>query len=170
MKLIGEAAQHKRKKDGSNSNSARTSPSKLEDSEFVNNSLLATMTGDFDDHGILCDSAPSLFSHYIHCVALNSSASLAWFFSNLVLRLENSFRFFSIQCQEGVGSGGWFGASMGLLRIIKVGQKLKEQWAMSFGRLFWSAVGLHLPVICSWLQVVGLHLHPPLEVFCLCVS
>ncbi|CAL5390027.1 unnamed protein product [Camellia sinensis] len=51
MKLIGAAAQHQRKKDGSNSNSARTSPSKLEDSEFVNNSLLATMTaGDFDDH------------------------------------------------------------------------------------------------------------------------
>ncbi|GMP85517.1 hypothetical protein CsSME_00038636 [Camellia sinensis var. sinensis] len=67
MKLIGAAAQHKRKKDGSNSNSARTSLSKLEDSEFVNNSLLATMTaGDFDDHGILCDSALSLFSHYIH--------------------------------------------------------------------------------------------------------
>ncbi|GMP73707.1 hypothetical protein CsSME_00031387 [Camellia sinensis var. sinensis] len=54
MKLIGAAAQHQRKKDGSNSNSARTSPSKLEDSEFVNNSLLATMTaGDFDDHGNL---------------------------------------------------------------------------------------------------------------------
>lgn len=32
---------HQRKKDGSNSNSSRTSPSKLEDSEFVKNSLLA---------------------------------------------------------------------------------------------------------------------------------
>ncbi|KAJ9691086.1 hypothetical protein PVL29_013318 [Vitis rotundifolia] len=39
MKLMGP--HHQRKKDGSNSNSSRTSPSKLEDSEFVKNSLLA---------------------------------------------------------------------------------------------------------------------------------
>uniref|UniRef100_A0A166IKP6 Remorin C-terminal domain-containing protein n=1 Tax=Daucus carota subsp. sativus TaxID=79200 RepID=A0A166IKP6_DAUCS len=44
MKLMG----HQRKKDGSNSNSSRTSPSKLEDSEFVNNSLLASSV-DFDE-------------------------------------------------------------------------------------------------------------------------
>ncbi|CDP05668.1 unnamed protein product [Coffea canephora] len=44
MKLIGQ-----RKKDGSNSNSSRTSPTKLEDSEFVKNSLLATQSGDFDE-------------------------------------------------------------------------------------------------------------------------
>lgn len=43
---------HQRKKDGSNSNSSRTSPSKLEDSEFVNNSLLASSV-DFDEPGQL---------------------------------------------------------------------------------------------------------------------
>ncbi|XP_052179369.1 uncharacterized protein LOC127792809 [Diospyros lotus] len=47
MKLIGPHNQ--RKKGGSNSNSSRTSPSKLEDSEFVKNSLLATNSGDFDE-------------------------------------------------------------------------------------------------------------------------
>ncbi|GFY88827.1 remorin family protein [Actinidia rufa] len=47
MKLIG--AHHQRKKDGSNRNSSRTSPSKLEDTEFVKNSLLATNSGDFDE-------------------------------------------------------------------------------------------------------------------------
>ncbi|KAK7303067.1 hypothetical protein RJT34_13966 [Clitoria ternatea] len=40
MKLIGH--HHHRKKDGSNSNSTRTSPSRLEDAEFVKNSLLAS--------------------------------------------------------------------------------------------------------------------------------
>ncbi|XP_057510745.1 uncharacterized protein LOC130793109, partial [Actinidia eriantha] len=47
MKLIG--AHHQKKKGGSNSNSSRTSPSKLEDTEFVKNSLLATDSGDFDE-------------------------------------------------------------------------------------------------------------------------
>ncbi|KAL8461003.1 hypothetical protein ACS0TY_032477 [Phlomoides rotata] len=46
MKLIGP--HHQKKKDGSNSNSSRTSPSRLEDSEFVKNSLLATQNGDED--------------------------------------------------------------------------------------------------------------------------
>ncbi|CAK9139774.1 unnamed protein product [Ilex paraguariensis] len=46
MKLIGP--HHQKKKDGSNSNSSRTSPSKLEDSELVKNSLLGTNDGDFD--------------------------------------------------------------------------------------------------------------------------
>ncbi|KAL5540319.1 hypothetical protein UlMin_045064 [Ulmus minor] len=41
MKLMGA-----RKKDGSNSNSSRTSPSKHEDAEFVKNSLLDTFNGD----------------------------------------------------------------------------------------------------------------------------
>lgn len=50
IKLMGP--HHNRKKDGSNSNSARTSPSKLEDSEFVRNSLLAAKNGDFDDEGL----------------------------------------------------------------------------------------------------------------------
>lgn len=54
MKLMGP--HHNRKKDGSNNNSARTSPSKLEDSEFVRNSLLATKNGDFNDEV----AAPSL--------------------------------------------------------------------------------------------------------------
>ncbi|KAL8248266.1 hypothetical protein R6Q59_005134 [Mikania micrantha] len=45
MKLMGQ-----RKKDGgSKSNSARTSPSKLEDTEFVNSSLLASNSGEFDE-------------------------------------------------------------------------------------------------------------------------
>ncbi|GAV83828.1 Remorin_C domain-containing protein [Cephalotus follicularis] len=51
MKLIGP---HNKKKDGSNNNSSRTSPSRLEDSEFVNNSLLASNDGDLDEE------APSL--------------------------------------------------------------------------------------------------------------
>ena len=50
MKLIG--AHHQKKKGGSNSNSSRTSPSKLEDTEFVKNSLLATNSGDFDEEGV----------------------------------------------------------------------------------------------------------------------
>ncbi|KAE7996149.1 hypothetical protein FH972_000896 [Carpinus fangiana] len=46
MKLMGP---HHKKKDGSNSNSSRTSPSKLEDTEFVRNGLLASNNGDFDE-------------------------------------------------------------------------------------------------------------------------
>ncbi|XP_021660758.2 uncharacterized protein LOC110650213 isoform X1 [Hevea brasiliensis] len=40
MKLMGP--HHNRKKDGSNSNSSRTSPSRIDDTEFVKNSLLAS--------------------------------------------------------------------------------------------------------------------------------
>ncbi|KAH6825649.1 Remorin family protein [Perilla frutescens var. hirtella] len=47
MKLMGP--HHQKKKDGSNSNSSRTSPSRLEDSEFVKNSLLAAQNGDFGE-------------------------------------------------------------------------------------------------------------------------
>ncbi|KAL3522750.1 hypothetical protein ACH5RR_015584 [Cinchona calisaya] len=47
MKLKGP--HYQRKKDGSNSNSSRTSPSKLQDSEFVKYSLLAAQSGDFDE-------------------------------------------------------------------------------------------------------------------------
>lgn len=47
MKLMGP--HHQKKKDGSNSNSSRTSPSRLEDSEFVKNSLLASQNGDFGE-------------------------------------------------------------------------------------------------------------------------
>lgn len=47
MKLMGP--HHHRKKDGSNSNSSRTSPSKLEDSEFAKNSLLACDGAEFDE-------------------------------------------------------------------------------------------------------------------------
>ncbi|GMH01461.1 hypothetical protein Nepgr_003300 [Nepenthes gracilis] len=47
MKLTG--AHHPRKKDGSNSNSSRTSPSKLQDSDFVKNSLLASKIEDYDE-------------------------------------------------------------------------------------------------------------------------
>ncbi|XP_059303670.1 uncharacterized protein LOC132055725 [Lycium ferocissimum] len=55
MKLIGP--HHHKKKEGSNSNSSRTSPARLEDSEFVNNSLLATQSGDFDDEYANLDAA-----------------------------------------------------------------------------------------------------------------
>lgn len=48
MKLIGVHHQ-KKKTEGSNSNSSRTSPARLEDSEFVNNSLLAIQNGDFEE-------------------------------------------------------------------------------------------------------------------------
>ena len=47
-KVIGP--HHLRKKDGSTSNSSRTSPLKLEDHYFVN-SLLASKNGDFDEQG-----------------------------------------------------------------------------------------------------------------------
>jgi hypothetical protein len=47
MKLLGA-----RKKDGSNSNSSRTSPSRLEDPEFVN-SLLSSNIDNLDDEGWL---------------------------------------------------------------------------------------------------------------------
>ncbi|XP_061966701.1 uncharacterized protein LOC133690491 isoform X1 [Populus nigra] len=47
MKLVGP--HHHIKKDGSNSNSSRTSPSKLQDNEFVKNSLLASDFGDFGE-------------------------------------------------------------------------------------------------------------------------
>ncbi|KAM7500541.1 hypothetical protein LguiA_024955 [Lonicera macranthoides] len=47
MKLMG--SHNQKKKEGSNSNSSRTSPSKLEDAEFVMNSLLTTNNGDFDE-------------------------------------------------------------------------------------------------------------------------
>lgn len=57
MKLMGP--HHHKKKDGSNSNSSRSSPSKLEDSEFVRNSLLATESGNFDEEG-LCSVSHSL--------------------------------------------------------------------------------------------------------------
>ncbi|KAF5472542.1 hypothetical protein F2P56_009253 [Juglans regia] len=47
MKLTGP--HHHRKTGGSNSNSARTSPSRLEDSDFANNSLLGSNNGGFDE-------------------------------------------------------------------------------------------------------------------------
>ncbi|XP_041026264.1 uncharacterized protein LOC121266492 isoform X1 [Juglans microcarpa x Juglans regia] len=58
MKLIG--SHNHKKKDGSNGNSARTSPSKLEDSEFVKNSLLASDSGDFDEVTSSSLEVPSL--------------------------------------------------------------------------------------------------------------
>lgn len=56
MKLLGP--HHHRKKDGSNSNSSRTSPSRLEDAEFVN-SLLASKNDSLDDEV----TSPSLEVH-----------------------------------------------------------------------------------------------------------
>ncbi|XVF27272.1 hypothetical protein REPUB_Repub14bG0092500 [Reevesia pubescens] len=55
MKLMGP--HHQRKKDGSNSNSSRTSPSRIEDAEFVNN-LLASKNGDFDEEVPSLDIVP----------------------------------------------------------------------------------------------------------------
>ncbi|KAF7801242.1 microtubule-associated protein futsch [Senna tora] len=46
MKLLGP--HHHKKKDGSNSNSSRTSPSRPEDAEFVKNSLLASESDHLD--------------------------------------------------------------------------------------------------------------------------
>ncbi|KAI3466848.1 hypothetical protein Pfo_023511 [Paulownia fortunei] len=65
MKLIG--SHHQKKKDGSNSNSSRTSPSKLEDSEFVKNCLLAAQNGE--------DEASSLEVPPIKCGDSMSEAS-----------------------------------------------------------------------------------------------
>ncbi|KAE8719994.1 Remorin family protein isoform 2 [Hibiscus syriacus] len=54
MKLMGP--HHLRKKDGSNSNSSRTSPTRIEDSEFVN-SLLASKNGHFDEQVKVSDDS-----------------------------------------------------------------------------------------------------------------
>lgn len=63
MKIIGP--HNHKKKEGSNSNSARTSPSKLEDSEFVKNSLLASKNPEFDDEGLYFSSSPSFHSFHV---------------------------------------------------------------------------------------------------------
>ncbi|XVE51661.1 hypothetical protein DITRI_Ditri02bG0059500 [Diplodiscus trichospermus] len=60
MKLMGPL--HHRKKDGSNSNSSRTSPSRIEDAEFVN-SLLASKNGDFDEEVASLDVAAGKVSN-----------------------------------------------------------------------------------------------------------
>ncbi|KAK6150090.1 hypothetical protein DH2020_017615 [Rehmannia glutinosa] len=57
MKLVG--SHHQRKKDGSTSNSSRTSPSRIEDSEFVKNSLLAAPNGDFTEEASSLEILPS---------------------------------------------------------------------------------------------------------------
>ncbi|KAI3455968.1 hypothetical protein Pfo_012631 [Paulownia fortunei] len=56
MKLVG--SHHQKKKDGSNSNSSRTSPARLEDSEFVKNSLLAAQNGDFGEEASSSEVLP----------------------------------------------------------------------------------------------------------------
>lgn len=55
-----------RKKEGSNTNSARTSPSKLEDTELVRNSLLASDLEDFYQEGQLL--WPSLLTQLKKCI------------------------------------------------------------------------------------------------------
>ncbi|KAG8385249.1 hypothetical protein BUALT_Bualt03G0022400 [Buddleja alternifolia] len=57
MKLIGSYNQ--KKKGGSNSNSSRTSPSRLDDSEFVNNSLLEAQSTDFAQEASSLDIPPT---------------------------------------------------------------------------------------------------------------
>ncbi|EOY27589.1 PREDICTED: titin homolog isoform X2 [Theobroma cacao] len=59
MKLMGPLH---RKKDGSNSNSSRTSPSRIEDAEFVN-SLLASKSGEFYEEVPSLDVAPVKISN-----------------------------------------------------------------------------------------------------------
>ncbi|XP_021294265.1 uncharacterized protein LOC110424091 isoform X1 [Herrania umbratica] len=59
MKLMGPLH---RKKDGSNSNSSRTSPSRIEDAEFVN-SLLASKNGEFYEEVPSLDVAPVKISN-----------------------------------------------------------------------------------------------------------
>ncbi|CAI9782168.1 unnamed protein product [Fraxinus pennsylvanica] len=60
MKLMGP--HHLRKKDGSNSDSSRTSPARLEDSVFVKNRLLATRSGDFEDEASSLEVPPTKYS------------------------------------------------------------------------------------------------------------
>jgi hypothetical protein len=50
MKLMGP--HHHRHKDGSNGKSSRTSPSKLEGTEFFNDNLFASNSGDFREKGL----------------------------------------------------------------------------------------------------------------------
>ena len=69
MKLIGP--HHLRKKDGSNSNSTRTSPSRHQDAEFVKNSLLASENDNLGDEGVQLHFSLSLtgfflFTQYIY--------------------------------------------------------------------------------------------------------
>ncbi|XP_042489837.1 uncharacterized protein LOC122069809 isoform X2 [Macadamia integrifolia] len=75
LKLIGSS--HQKKKDGTNNNSSRTSPARLDDdAEFLKNNLLATKNGDFDNEGGSKDSSePS-----VHSVApsINSSSVKAY--------------------------------------------------------------------------------------------
>lgn len=70
MKLMGH--HHQKKKDGSNSNSSRTSPSRLEDSEFVKNSLLESQNGDFGEEGFddfyLYPFPPSVTVLMVDCI------------------------------------------------------------------------------------------------------
>ena len=68
MKLMG---QQRKKEGGSNSNSARTSPSKLEDAEFVRNSLLASDVEDFYQDGQLV--WPNLLAQLKELIFLNFS-------------------------------------------------------------------------------------------------
>ncbi|XP_043699559.1 uncharacterized protein LOC122650264 [Telopea speciosissima] len=69
LKLIGP--HHQKIKDGTNNNSLRTSPARLDDAEFVKNSLLASNNGEFDDEGdSKVSNGPSL-----HTVAPNLNSS-----------------------------------------------------------------------------------------------
>ncbi|XP_073300263.1 uncharacterized protein [Primulina huaijiensis] len=61
MKLIG--SHNKKKTDGSNCNSSRTSPSKLEDTEFVKNSLLAPDNDDFGEEASTIGVPPIKFGN-----------------------------------------------------------------------------------------------------------
>ncbi|CAI9783464.1 unnamed protein product [Fraxinus pennsylvanica] len=60
MKLMGP--HHQREKGGSNSNSSRTSPARIEDSEFLKNRLLATRSGCFEEEASGLEVPPIKYS------------------------------------------------------------------------------------------------------------
>ncbi|CAA3025796.1 uncharacterized protein LOC111412248 isoform X1 [Olea europaea var. sylvestris] len=75
MKLMGP--HHQRKKDGSNTDSSRTSPAKLEDSEFVKNRLLTTRSGDFEDEASSLEVPPTKYSSSSELAASQSGGHLS---------------------------------------------------------------------------------------------
>lgn len=74
MKLLGP--HHHRKKDGSNSNSSRTSPSRIEDAEFVN-SLLGSKNDNLDDEGLQFQLQ---FINFCMCIFYHVLVSIYLFF------------------------------------------------------------------------------------------
>ncbi|XP_051125042.1 uncharacterized protein LOC127247288 [Andrographis paniculata] len=74
MKLVGPHRQ--KKKDGSNCNSSRTSPARLDDSEFVNNSLLSSTNEDFSEEVTSSSEVPTIKSDGTITNAIQSDGNL----------------------------------------------------------------------------------------------